>query len=100
MKKSVSTFIPHMHENALRDLQIARKQKPKFSVTCLSAFFVKSVPVPPEHEKHYIDVSLPGGSEMHYVAGRSHRMQKHKVSVACLDVLFVESVPVPPEHEN
>jgi hypothetical protein len=77
-----------------------RKQKPKFSVTCLSAFFVKSIPVLPEHEKSCVDVSLPGGSEMHYVSRRSHRMQKHKVSVACLGTLFVKSVPVPPEHEN
>jgi hypothetical protein len=77
-----------------------RKQKPKFSVTCLSAFFVKFIPVLPEHEKSCLDVSLPGGSEMHYVSRKSHRMQKHKFSTISSGALVVKSILVPPQHEK
>jgi hypothetical protein len=72
-------------------------QKHKFGVTCPNAPFIESIPVPTEHEKECVDVSLTG---MHYMTCRSHRMHKHKFTITCPDTLFVKSVPVPPEHEK
>jgi hypothetical protein len=54
--------------------------------------------VPHEQDKQCIDVLCPGGSRMHYVTRRYHRIQKHKFGVKCPDALFVESEPVPAEQ--
>jgi hypothetical protein len=75
-------------------------KKHKCGTSCPEALFVKSVLVPPEHEKYCIDVSHPRRTEMHYVTCRSHRMQKQKFNVTCHITIFMESVPVPPEHEK
>jgi hypothetical protein len=71
-----------------------------FSVMCPCAPFVESVPVPPEHEKSYVDVSCPGLIGMHYVTHRSHRMKKHKFGLTCSGTLFTETALSPPEHEK
>jgi hypothetical protein len=62
--------------------------------------FGKSIPVPHEHEKECIDISLHGHTEMHYVTHRSHRMQKHNLFIMCPGALFLESVLVRPEDEK
>jgi hypothetical protein len=54
-----------------------------FGVICPGVLFVISVPVPPELEKYFIDVSRPRRIEMHYVTRRSHWMQKRKFVVTC-----------------
>jgi hypothetical protein len=46
-------------------------QKQKFDITCPDALFVKSIPVPPDHEKECVDVSRAGCTGMHYVSHRS-----------------------------
>jgi hypothetical protein len=76
------------------------REKYKFSVTCPSALFVKSIPVLPKHEKQCVTVALPGWAGMLYVTRISHRMQKHNLGVTCPGTFFVESVLVPPEHEK
>jgi hypothetical protein len=38
-------------------------QKQKFGIMCPGAFFVESIPVPPEHKKWCIDVSRPEAPE-------------------------------------
>jgi hypothetical protein len=70
-------------------------QKQKFGVTCPNAIFVDSVPVPPEHEKSCLDISLLGCTGMHYVTHRSQRMQKDNFGIMCPEALFVKPVPVP-----
>jgi hypothetical protein len=77
-----------------------RMQKHKFTVTCLNALFVKSIPVPPEHEQNCANVLQLGLTGMHYMSRGSHRMQKHKLSVTCASVIFVKSVPLPLEYEK
>jgi hypothetical protein len=86
-----------MHYVARRSHQM---QKHKFSRMCPNALSVKSILVPPEHERYWVDVSWPRCTGMHYVTRRSHRMQKRKFGITCPEALFVKSVPVPPEHEN
>jgi hypothetical protein len=54
-------------------------------------FFVKSMPVPPQHEKYYVAVLGPGCTRMRYVTHRSQRMQKHKFGVTCPGTLFMET---------
>jgi hypothetical protein len=44
-----------------------RMQKQKFGVTCPDALFIKSILVPPGHEKYCVDISFPGCTELHYV---------------------------------
>jgi hypothetical protein len=56
-----------------------RMQKHKFGITYPEALFVKSVPVPPEHEKLCVDVSRPRCTAMHYMNHRSRKMQKTHV---------------------
>jgi hypothetical protein len=51
-----------------------RMRKHKFTVLCLDALFVESVPVPPELEKWCIDVWCPGCTKMYYMTHRTHRM--------------------------
>jgi hypothetical protein len=75
-----------------------RMQKHMFDVMCPSALFIKSILVPPEHEKYSVDVWRCTG--MHYVTHRSHKMQKHKFSVMCLGALFMETTPGPSEHKK
>jgi hypothetical protein len=89
-----------MHRNALRDPQIPPNAKHKLDATCPDALFVKSVPVPPEHEKSGVDVSRPGRTRMHYVTHRSHRMQKYMLGKMCFCTLLVQFVLVSPEHEK
>jgi hypothetical protein len=74
-----------------------RMQKHKFGVTCPDVLFIKSIPVPPEHQKYCVDVSHTG---MHYMTHRSLRIKIHMFSVTCPGGLFVESVLVRPEHER
>jgi hypothetical protein len=40
-----------MHQNALRDMQIALDEKHNFSVTCPDVLFMGSEPDPPKYEK-------------------------------------------------
>jgi hypothetical protein len=61
---------------------------------------MKTAPIPPKHEKYFIDVSCPRGTKMCYVTRISHRMQKHEFDITCPDALFMETAPVPPEHEK
>jgi hypothetical protein len=80
-------------------------QKHKFAATCPDALFVESVPVPPELEKHYVDILQPLRTGMHYVIHRYHRMQKHKFGVTCPGLLFMEialrnPLPHTPDHEK
>jgi hypothetical protein len=49
-------------------------QKHKFGTMCPKALFVKSVLVPPEHEKYYVDVSRLGCMGTDYMTQRSHQM--------------------------
>jgi hypothetical protein len=86
-----------MHYETCRSHQM---QKHKFIVTCPNALFVKSVLVPPEHEKYCIDLLGPRRTRMHYVTHRSHWMQKHKFGVTCPDALFIKSISVPPDMKN
>jgi hypothetical protein len=86
-----------MHDVTRRSHRI---QKHKFAVTYRDTLFMKSIPVPPEHEKERVDVLRPGCTEKHYMTRRSHRMKKHKFTVTCPNTLFIESIPVPPEHEK
>jgi hypothetical protein len=71
----------------------------KFSVTCPSAFFVESTPVPPEHKKRSADVSRPRRIRMHYVTHRFQWKQKHKFGVTCPSAIFMETAPGP-DHEK
>jgi hypothetical protein len=75
-------------------------QKQKFGVTCPDEYLVKSVLVPPEHEKQCFDVLRLGCIAMHYVTRRSHRIEKLKFGLRCPNAIFVKSVPIPPEHEK
>jgi hypothetical protein len=68
-----------------------RMQKHKFGVMCPNAFFIKSVPVPPKHEKYCTTVSGPRSTRLHYVTHISHKMQKHKFNVTCAGKLFKET---------
>jgi hypothetical protein len=77
-----------------------RMQKHKFDVTCPSALFVETAPVPLEHEKYCVDVSWPGPTRKHYMTHRSHWMPKHKFDITCPDAILVESILVPLEHEK
>jgi hypothetical protein len=77
-----------------------RVEKYTLGVTCPDALFVKSVPVPPKHEKECDHISHPGRTRMHYVTHRSCRMQKHKFSVTCHGVLYMETAMEPHEHEK
>jgi hypothetical protein len=61
---------------------------------------MKSVPVPPKHEKYCVDVSCLERTGMHYMTHRFHQMQKHKFGTTCPEALFVKSVLVPPEQEK
>jgi hypothetical protein len=65
-----------------------RMQKHKFDITCPDALSVKSILVPPEHERYWVDVSWPTG--MHYMTHRSKQIQKYKFNVMCPDALFVK----------
>jgi hypothetical protein len=75
-------------------------QKHKFGITYPGEFFVKSVPVPPEHKKYCVTVSHPEWTGMQYVTHRSCRMQKHNFGVMCPSTLFMETALSPPEHEK
>jgi hypothetical protein len=86
-----------MHDMTRRSYQM---QKHKFDIMCPEAFFVESVPCPPEHEKYYVNVSLPECTGMHYVTHRSHRMQKHRIGVTCPGALFMETTPSAPKHKK
>jgi hypothetical protein len=77
-----------------------RMQKYKLGVTCPSALFVQSVPVPPENEEGYDHTSRPGPTRMHNETCRFHRMQKHKCSVTCPGALYMKTAPDPHEHEK
>jgi hypothetical protein len=81
-------FAPQKQCNAQRDPQILRDAKHKFNVTSPDAFFMRNAPIPHEHEEKCVDVSFPGGTEMHYVNCRYHQMQKHKFGVRCPDVFL------------
>jgi hypothetical protein len=78
-----------MHWNALCDPQILTDAKTHVRRNVHVVLFVKSVSVPPEHEKWYVDILRHRSSGMHYVTCGSHRMQKHKFSVMCLGALFL-----------
>jgi hypothetical protein len=86
-----------MHYVARRSHQM---QKHKFGRMCPNALSVKSILVPPEHERYWVDVSRPRCTGMHYVTHRSHQIQKQKFGITCPEALFVKSVSVPPGHEN
>jgi hypothetical protein len=58
-----------MHSVTCRSNQMPKHM---FGVICTGALFVISVPVPPELEKYFIDVSCPRHIKMHYVTRRSH----------------------------
>jgi hypothetical protein len=86
-----------MHNVTRRSHQM---QKHMFSVTCLDAPFIESIPVPHEHENQCDHVSRPGRTGMHYVTLTSDRMQKHKLGVTCPGAFFMETTPGPLELEN
>jgi hypothetical protein len=69
-----------------------RIQKHMFGITCPSALFVETSPVPLEHEKYCVDVSWPGWIGMHYVTRRSR--------ITCPGTIFVELIPVPLDLEK
>jgi hypothetical protein len=48
--------------------------KKKFSITCPDVLFVEFVPVPPEHEKHRVDILCPRRTVIHYMTHRSYWM--------------------------
>jgi hypothetical protein len=77
-----------------------RMQKHKFSITCPIALVVKSIQVPPQHEKLCIDVLRSGLTEMHYVTHSSHWMQNYKFDITCLDTLLVEPFRSYPSMKN
>jgi hypothetical protein len=61
-------FIPSFSEWRMTGMHyVTRKshqmQKQKFGIMCPGAFFVESIPVPPEHKKWCIDVSRPEAPE-------------------------------------
>jgi hypothetical protein len=60
-----------MHYGARRS---PRMQQHTFGVTCPNMIFLESVPVPPEHEKLFVDISHPRYTEMHYLTHRSHEI--------------------------
>jgi hypothetical protein len=76
------------------------RQKHKFGITCQTALFVESVPVPPDDEKYYVDVSCPGHTEIHYGTRRFHRIQKYKFGVTSPGALFMETAPSPPDDKK
>jgi hypothetical protein len=53
-------------------------QKHKLDVTCSEVLFMEIAPGPPKKEKLRINISCPGGTGMHYVTHRSHRMHKKR----------------------
>jgi hypothetical protein len=63
-------------------------------------FFVKCIPVPPQHKKYCIDVLRSGCTGMHYVIHRSYRMQNHKFSVTCLGTHFDNPYQSHPSMKN
>jgi hypothetical protein len=71
-----------------------------FLVSCLSAFFMETAPVPLKHKKYCVDVSRPERTGMHHVTHKSHRMQKHKFGITCHNTLFMKTAPGPLEHEK
>jgi hypothetical protein len=73
-------------------------QKHKFSVTCLDALFVESVPVAPEHENSaltFYGLDTPECT----TSPTDPAGYKKKFGLTCPVVLFVKSIPGPPEHE-
>jgi hypothetical protein len=67
---------------------------------CPDTVFVETAPVPPTHEKYYIDISHRGRTGLHYMTRRSNRIQKLMFGITCPLVVFMETAPGPPVHEK